>query len=153
MKNLKKLIKDCHRSLKTDGYLSVCVPSVKFYIESYMSGKRFRPEGDGYKPALCETGSLIDQLNYNVYMDGQHKYLFDEENLVKIVDSIETIIKTQRSVQDFMQGQLEANEFLAKRIKELETRVLMAENDKNVMNAISGLIPTTEIQDVKSTRD
>jgi|TARA_R100000995_G_scaffold82107_1_gene55625 hypothetical protein len=76
-----------------------------------------------------------------------------EETLVKIVDSIDTIVTTQRSVQEFMQGQLEANEFLAKRIKELETRVLMAENDKNVMNAISGLIPTTEIQDVKSTRD
>jgi len=76
-----------------------------------------------------------------------------EENLLKIVDSIEGIIDTQRSVQEFMQGQLEANEFLAKRIKELETRVLMAENDKNVMSAISGLIPTTEIRDVKSTRD
>ena len=76
-----------------------------------------------------------------------------EETLVKIVDSIDTIVTTQRSVQEFMQGQLEANEFLAKRIKELETRVLMAENDKNVMNAISGLIPTTEIQDVKSNRD
>tara|TARA_R100000541_G_scaffold50532_1_gene57735 strand:- start:620 stop:862 length:243 start_codon:yes stop_codon:yes gene_type:complete len=76
-----------------------------------------------------------------------------EENLLKIVDSIEGVIDTQRSVQEFMQGQLEANEFLAKRIKELETRVLMAENDKNVMSAISGLIPTTEIRDVKSTRD
>ena len=76
-----------------------------------------------------------------------------EETLVKIVDSIDTIVTTQRSVQEFMQGQLEANEFLAKRIKELETRVLMAENDKNVMNALSGLIPTTEIHDVKSTRD
>ena len=76
-----------------------------------------------------------------------------EETLVKIVDSIDTIVTTQRSVQEFMQGQLEANEFLAKRIKELETRVLMAENDKNVMSAISGLIPTTEIRDVKSTRD
>ena len=76
-----------------------------------------------------------------------------EETLVKIVDSIDTIVTTQRSVQEFMQGQLEANEFLAKRIKELETRVLMAENDKNVMNALPGLIPTTEIQDVKSTRD
>jgi len=76
-----------------------------------------------------------------------------EENLLKIVDSIEGIIDTQRSVQEFMQGQLEANEFLAKRIKELETRVLIAENDKNVMSAISGLIPTTEIRDVKSTRD
>ena len=76
-----------------------------------------------------------------------------EETLVKIVDSIDTIVTTQRSVQEFMQGQLEANEFLAKRIKELETRVLMAENDKNVMNALSGLITTTEIHDVKSTRD
>lgn len=70
-----------------------------------------------------------------------------EENLVKIVDSIETIIKTQRSVQDFMQGQLEANEFLAKRIKQLEGRVAMAENDRNVMTAISNLIPVTEIDD------
>lgn len=76
-----------------------------------------------------------------------------EENLLKIVESIDNIVQTQRSVQEFMQGQLEANEFLAKRIKELETRVLMAENDKNVMSAISGLIPTTEIRDVKSTRD
>ena len=50
-----------------------------------MSGKRFRPEREGWKPAQCETGSLIDQLNYNVYMDGQHKYLFDDENLVKVL--------------------------------------------------------------------
>ena len=68
-----------------------------------------------------------------------------EENLVKIVDSIETIIQTQQKVQEFMQGQLEANEFLAKRIKELEGRVAIAENDRNVMNAVSGIIPTQEV--------
>jgi len=68
-----------------------------------------------------------------------------EENLVKIVDSIETIIQTQQKVQEFMQGQMEANEFLAKRIKELEGRVAIAENDRNVMNAISGIIPTQEV--------
>ena len=68
-----------------------------------------------------------------------------EENLVKIVDSIETIIQTQQKVQEFMQGQMEANEFLAKRIKELEGRVAIAENERNVMNAVSGVIPTQEV--------
>ena len=63
-----------------------------------------------------------------------------EENLVKIVSSIETIIQTQQKVQEFMQGQMEANEFLAKRIKELEGRVAIAENERNVMNAVSGII-------------
>ena len=76
-----------------------------------------------------------------------------EETLVKIVDSIDTIVTTQRSVQEFMQGQLEANEFLAKRIKELETKVMMAEHTNRVIDTISGIIPTTEIQDVESTRD
>ena len=68
-----------------------------------------------------------------------------EENLVKIVDSIETIIQTQQKVQDFMQAQLEANEFLAKRIKVLEGKVALAENERNVMNAVSGIIPTQEV--------
>ena len=36
-----------------------------------------------------------------------------EENLLKIVDSIDNIVQTQRSVQEFMQGQLEANEYLS----------------------------------------
>jgi cell fate (sporulation/competence/biofilm development) regulator YmcA (YheA/YmcA/DUF963 family) len=76
-----------------------------------------------------------------------------EETLVKIVDSIDTIVTTQRSVQEFMQGQLEANEFLAKRIKELETKVMMAEHTNRVIDTISGIIPTTEMQDVESTRD
>ena len=76
-----------------------------------------------------------------------------EENLVKIVDSIETIIQTQRSVQEFMHGQMEANEFLAKRIKELESRVAIAENERNVMNAVSGIIPTQEVFNAEPKRD
>ena len=40
---------------------------------------------------------------------------------------------------------MEANEFLAKRIKELEGRVAIAENERNVMNAVSGVIPTQEV--------
>ena len=68
-----------------------------------------------------------------------------EENLLKIVESIDNIVQTQRSVQEFMHGQMEANEFLAKRIKELESRVAIAENERNVMNVVSGVIPTQEV--------
>jgi len=76
-----------------------------------------------------------------------------EKTLVQIVDSIETIITTQRSVQEFMQGQLEANEYLAKRIQELESKVILMEHEKFVLNQISGLIPTQEVTDVDISRD
>ena len=76
-----------------------------------------------------------------------------EKTLVQIVNSIETIITTQRSVQEFMQGQLEANEYLAKRIQELESKVMLMEHEKFVLNQISGLIPTQEVTDVDISRD
>ena len=37
-----------------------------------------------YSPAVCNTKSLIDQINYIAYMNGEHKYLFDSQNLVNI---------------------------------------------------------------------
>ena len=36
----------------------------------------------GYQPAVTDTGSLLDQVNYIAYMNQLHKYMFDEENLV-----------------------------------------------------------------------
>lgn len=82
--SLKKLIKDCHRTLKPSGKLSVCVPSARFYIEAYMNNEDFTPP-NAWKPGLCETGSRIDQLNYTAYMGGEHKYMFDTENLINIL--------------------------------------------------------------------
>ena len=35
-----------------------------------------------YKPAVVSDGK-IDWLNYIAYMDGHHKYMFDQENLVR----------------------------------------------------------------------
>lgn len=83
--NLKNLIRECYRCLKPSGKLSVCVPSATYYIESYINGKRFRSMDNAYQPAVYETGSLIDQINYTAYMGGQHKYMFDNENLINIL--------------------------------------------------------------------
>ena len=81
-KELVVFINECFRVLKPGGELSVCVPDAGRYIRAYVEGMRFRPQGDGYIPAIVDTDSLIDQVNYIAYMDQQHKYMFDSENLI-----------------------------------------------------------------------
>ena len=62
--------------------MSVCVPNARNYIQAYIEKRHFRSVETFYKPAIVDTGSFIDQVNYMAYMDGEHCYLFDEENLV-----------------------------------------------------------------------
>lgn len=81
-KELIIFINECYRVLKKEGEFSVCVPNASLYIHSYVAGVRFKTDGEGYGPALIETGSLMDQVNYIAYMDQQHKYMFDPENLI-----------------------------------------------------------------------
>ena len=81
-KELIIFINDCYRVLKDNGELSVCVPDASHYIRSYIDGVDFLPKDMLYVPAAVNTGSLIDQINYIAYMDGQHKYMFDSQNLI-----------------------------------------------------------------------
>ncbi len=82
-------IKECYRVLKPNGKLLVCVPNSRCYIEAYVNGHHFRDPNDLYQPARIDTGSLIDQVNYVAYMSDQHKYMFDEENLVNTLKKVE----------------------------------------------------------------
>jgi len=61
------------------------VPNARFYIDAYLKGKPFRDQSTLWQPGICETGSAIDQLNYIAYMGGEHRYMFDEENLIRIL--------------------------------------------------------------------
>ena len=42
---------------------------------------------------------------------------------------------------------------LHERVQEIEGRLAVIENDKNVMTAVSNLIPTKEVVDVDTKRD
>jgi predicted SAM-dependent methyltransferase len=84
-KDLVLFINECYRVLKLGGELSVCVPNAGNYINAYIEKRHFRERGKGYAPAIVDTGSYIDQVNYIAYMDGQHHYLFDEENLINTI--------------------------------------------------------------------
>jgi predicted SAM-dependent methyltransferase len=75
-------LKECLRVLKTGGHISVCVPNARNYIQAYIEKRYFRNSDSFYKPAVVDTGSFLDQVNYIAYMTGEHCYMFDEENLV-----------------------------------------------------------------------
>ena len=78
------ILKESNRILKKGGKLKVCLPNAKFYIDSY-NKKEFFNKSKWYEPAIINTGSYIDQINYIAYLDGQHKFLFDEQNVINII--------------------------------------------------------------------
>ena len=80
------LLNECLRVLVKDGIFSICVPNSRPYIESYLKGNELdRSKFFNYKSAYNNT-SRIDYVNYVAYMDKQHKYMFDEENLVAVLE-------------------------------------------------------------------
>lgn len=81
-------LRECYRVLKKGGQLSVCVPNAGYYIRAYSEGLYFRQANKGYGPAIVDTGSLLDQVNYIAYMNQLHNYMFDEENLVNTLKKV-----------------------------------------------------------------
>jgi len=70
------------------GMFSICVPNAEIYIEAYLNDRTLdNNKFFGYKPAYNNT-TKIDYVNYTAYMDGHHKYMFDEENILMILRSI-----------------------------------------------------------------
>ena len=86
---IKSLLNECLRVLKKDGVFSISVPNARLFISAYYNNDILFWEQLPlhYMPAFNNTSSLIDLVNYIAYMDGHHKYMFDEENLIKILTS------------------------------------------------------------------
>jgi predicted SAM-dependent methyltransferase len=80
------LLKECRRVLVTGGVFSVCVPNARLYLEAYINKDKdfWASQPSHWEPAYNNT-TLIDYVNYVAYMDGEHKYMFDEENLLYIL--------------------------------------------------------------------
>jgi predicted SAM-dependent methyltransferase len=88
-------LRECHRVLVPGGTLSVCVPSARPYLEAYCSGSPLDYKTwIQYEPAWNDT-TPIDVVNYVAYMDevdfivlkhAAHQYMFDEENLLEVLE-------------------------------------------------------------------
>jgi len=80
------LLDECLRVMASAGKFSICVPNARLYLEAYLSkGPALNAEFFRHRPAFNRT-TKIDCVNYIAYMDGDHKYMFDEENLVFLLE-------------------------------------------------------------------
>ncbi len=83
---LIKLLAECLRILKPGSSFSACIPNARIYLNAYHDAKSFAPAiYCRYEPAY-NFNSPIDYVNYMAYMAGHHKYMFDEENIVAILN-------------------------------------------------------------------
>ncbi|KGF73212.1 hypothetical protein DO97_01520 [Neosynechococcus sphagnicola sy1] len=79
-------LRECLRVLVPGGNFSICVPNARIYIDAYLNSTLDSNVFFGYKPAYNNT-TKIDYVNFIAYMNGHHKYMFDEENLIHILKS------------------------------------------------------------------
>lgn len=85
---LIKLLEECLRILKPGGSFSASVPNARIYLNAYHDPDNFNPGiYCRYKPAY-NFNSKIDYVNYMAYMDGHHKHMFDEENIIVILEKV-----------------------------------------------------------------
>ena len=100
---------ECHRVLAVGGVISLCLPNARRYIDDYLNnssnlnGSRriiYLPDATQLEApsflsavewtlsakALVNTCSPIDWVNYIAYSNGDHKYMFDEVNIVSHLD-------------------------------------------------------------------
>jgi len=82
---LINFIGECNRVLKIKGMLSVCVPNAGLYLEAYNQKIQFKKVENMHQIAVIDTGSMMDQVNYEAYMAGEHCYMFDKENLINTI--------------------------------------------------------------------
>tara|TARA_R110002020_G_C15941213_1_gene744700 strand:- start:452 stop:652 length:201 start_codon:yes stop_codon:yes gene_type:complete len=66
---------------------------------------------------------------------------------------MQTVEKTINKLVDQLRETVLLIKMLHERVQEIESRIVVLENNKNVMTAISNLIPTKEVVDVDTKRD
>ncbi len=77
---MQNLLQECYRVLEPGGELKVAVPNARIFLEAYFDLTKEPGDLCRYKPAL-HNNSRMDYVNYIAFMDGHHRYMFDEDNL------------------------------------------------------------------------
>ena len=84
------LLNECKRVLIDGGTFSICVPNSRLYIEAYTKNDPtfWNLQKPFYNPAFFDTNSPMDWINYIAYMNDQHRYMYDETNIINILNSV-----------------------------------------------------------------
>lgn len=81
-------LSECRRILKFGASFSIAVPNAKLFLDAYARPQAF----DKDKYCSWDVGlkyqNSIDFVNFIAYMGGDHKHLFDTNNLVTVLEEV-----------------------------------------------------------------
>lgn len=81
LEDIKFCLKECFRVLKVGGEISFGVPDFERACKVYLLDKdKFYKEKFWLSPSPNWCKSKLDELNFLIYADGYHKFMFDKEN-------------------------------------------------------------------------
>ncbi len=83
--SLLGFLSECLRVLKQDGIFSAAIPNSRIYLDAYHNPENFDPDAFCRHLPAYHGNTRIDFVNYVAYMAGEHRYMFDEENIVAIL--------------------------------------------------------------------
>lgn len=85
-KDLITLLGEVHRVLKPAAAFKIVVPDASLFVNGYVHFSDFDLEHYiGKTNPYFHFHGKLDVLNYVAFTDGEHKFMFDEENLVNIL--------------------------------------------------------------------
>ena len=82
---IQKLLEECFRVLKPGGKILICVPDAEIFIRAYYENRELNHDINIFVPAYSSTDCKIDYVNYVAYCGGAHKYMFDRQNIISIL--------------------------------------------------------------------
>jgi predicted SAM-dependent methyltransferase len=82
-----RLMQDCYRCLRPGGIFRIVLPDFAKAFAAYLRGDEhyfhlIEPEALHVSP---ETVTLVDYIHYSVYQYGEHRRIYDEEKLSKLL--------------------------------------------------------------------
>lgn len=78
-------LKECYRVLELQGTIRIGVPDTEWPIQAYINDTKgyFKIAKTQMHPASCVT--KMEHLNYHFRQNGEHKFAYDYETLVRIL--------------------------------------------------------------------
>ena len=85
-----QLMRDCYKVLRRGGVFRVCLPNFKRAFEAYVNQDQEYFELIDISNVLPEvekgTETIVDYINYVVYQSGEHKCVYDEEKIMRLLE-------------------------------------------------------------------
>jgi predicted SAM-dependent methyltransferase len=79
------VLEECHRILKPGGRIRIAVPNARIFLQAYFEPDGFDREKFCNEPVGLKFQSRIDVVNFIAYLGGDHKFMFDSENLPLVI--------------------------------------------------------------------